>query len=108
VTRVQPNKPLKLTAAGLSRANAMLNADRGSIVRGRSLAAIRWAAWAEALARRTTDALNAARLPCGVCRPLGAAARTASYSLETKGSSHPTFTCNAIAPSPSSGYPPLR
>jgi hypothetical protein len=38
-----PNKPLKLTAAGFSCEAAALDARR-SITRGRSLAAIRWAA----------------------------------------------------------------
>jgi hypothetical protein len=41
---VQPNTPLKLTAAGFSRAVALLDTRRGSITRGRSLAAIRWGA----------------------------------------------------------------
>jgi hypothetical protein len=35
------NKPLKLSAAGFSRAAAVLDTQRGSITRGRSLAAIR-------------------------------------------------------------------
>jgi len=39
-----PNKPLKLTAAGFSRATAVLDTDHGRIIGGRSLAAIRWAA----------------------------------------------------------------
>ena len=36
-----PNKPLKLTAAGFSCAGGLLETRRGSIARGRSLAAIR-------------------------------------------------------------------
>jgi len=36
-----PNKPLKLTAAGFRHATAVLDTGRGSITRGRSLAAIR-------------------------------------------------------------------
>ena len=40
-----PNTPLKLTAAGFRCARvAALDTNRGSITRGRSLAAIRWAA----------------------------------------------------------------
>jgi hypothetical protein len=35
------NTPLKLTAAGFSHAPAVLDARRGDITRGRSLAAIR-------------------------------------------------------------------
>ena len=35
------NKPLKLSAAGSSHADAVLHTPRGSITRGRSLAAIR-------------------------------------------------------------------
>ena len=38
---VPHNKPLKLPAAGFSCAGAVRNADRNSITRGRSLAAIR-------------------------------------------------------------------
>jgi hypothetical protein len=36
-----PNKSLKLPAAGFSCAAGLLNTNRGSITRGRSLAAIR-------------------------------------------------------------------
>ncbi len=36
-----PNKPLKLSAAGLSRARGLLPLGRGSTTRGRSVAAIR-------------------------------------------------------------------
>lgn len=36
-----PNTPLKLTAAGFSQAGTVLDTRRGSITRGRSLAAIR-------------------------------------------------------------------
>ena len=39
-----PNKPLKLPAAGFRRAATVLDPRRGSITRGCSLAAIRWAA----------------------------------------------------------------
>jgi hypothetical protein len=42
--RALPNKPLKLAAASFSCAAAVLDARRGSIARGRSLAAIRYAA----------------------------------------------------------------
>jgi quercetin dioxygenase-like cupin family protein len=42
------NKPLKLTAAGFCCASDMLKAHRGSITRGRSLAAVRWAARSDA------------------------------------------------------------
>ena len=40
-TRKRPNTPLKLTAAGFGRAGGVLDTRRGSIARGRSLAAIR-------------------------------------------------------------------
>lgn len=39
-----PNKPLKLSAASLSYAVAVLDTNRTRITRGRSLAARRWAA----------------------------------------------------------------
>ena len=44
LARVRPNKPLELTAASVSRAPVMFDTHRGSLTRGRSLAAIRWAA----------------------------------------------------------------
>ena len=41
--RPSPNTPLKLSAASFSHAGALLASQRGSIARGRSLAASRWA-----------------------------------------------------------------
>ena len=42
--RSPPNKPLKLSAAGLVALSTALNTRRGRTARGRGLAAIRWAA----------------------------------------------------------------
>jgi hypothetical protein len=44
-SREESISSLKLTAAGFSHAAVVLDRKRGSITRGRSLAAIRWAAW---------------------------------------------------------------
>jgi len=41
ISNTPANKPLKLSAAGFSRAWAVLDSDRGNLTRGRSLAAIR-------------------------------------------------------------------